>query len=638
MVWQTVRHYEWKAGQFTSFTMPAEPAKSPPRVVVDLGTKELNQALKFGWDGRFAAGYITQDGEPIVALLRQSRIERLEPRLTPLGGMRLRGRGSHGQIDADLTPSGSIARAVVSKGPGSLFADKGLSEVRAISPRSGQITTVSTTRFELKTAAHALDPRSRSPVLHWTVSGEFADGATSRGEIVTVMRFIPYPQASSYSIPDGTAAFVAGDMSGLVREWRDGEVRTVLDEGTVHATREAVRAVVGSTAPPQPVARVAPKAAIVALGCALLALVWAVYRLVKQSRVAPMLLATITLGMAASPARASDGVRDVLPTYCGLYALAGAAEVLERELPLESLFQAKYVGSHDGSSLGELKQAAQDHGLHALPVENLSLSALRATGLPAILHVRKSLGVTGYGHWVLFVPTVDGAGAIVDAPQSPQSLAEAQLTARWNGVALILSNAPVRLSAGRSLLASGWGYGVVMVAIACLLRWTIGQRGLTLQPWGVAAIVSLAICASLAYALFAENGLLADTASLEAVKHHSAASTLPRVTTEELRRAVEDRSARIIDVRFHPDFVAGRIPGAIRVPPGADQAEIIRRLGEPDEKTTYVLYCQSPNCPFSSQIATKMLERGYRDVRLYKPGWSQWHAAHPTLIERGAGR
>src|SRR5215471_8429906 len=65
--------------------------------------------------------------------------------------------------------------------------------------------------------------------------------------------------------------------------------------------------------------------------------------------------------------------------YCGIYSLYAALRVNGISVPFDSLVQSKYVGSPFGSSLAELRQAAQDCGASARPLEGMTASLLRTT-------------------------------------------------------------------------------------------------------------------------------------------------------------------------------------------------------------------------------------------------------------------
>lgn len=106
------------------------------------------------------------------------------------------------------------------------------------------------------------------------------------------------------------------------------------------------------------------------------------------------------------------------------------------------------------------------------------------------------------------------------------------------------------------------------------------------------------------------------------------------VSTEELRRILQEKSAVVFDVRPFREFALGHIPGAVNVAakPGipislyvSDVAEIGRVLK--GEKTRpIVIYCNGPFCGKSKRTATELLEAGFTNVRRYQLGIPIWRA------------
>jgi len=106
------------------------------------------------------------------------------------------------------------------------------------------------------------------------------------------------------------------------------------------------------------------------------------------------------------------------------------------------------------------------------------------------------------------------------------------------------------------------------------------------------------------------------------------------VSTEQLRRILQDRSATVFDARPFMEFAVGHIPGALNVSTKAgvpmslyvsDVAEIGRLLHE-DRNAPIVLYCNGPFCGKSSRLANELLQAGYTNVRRYQLGAPVWRA------------
>jgi rhodanese-related sulfurtransferase len=116
------------------------------------------------------------------------------------------------------------------------------------------------------------------------------------------------------------------------------------------------------------------------------------------------------------------------------------------------------------------------------------------------------------------------------------------------------------------------------------------------------------------------------------------------ISTNELRRALGDGSATLLDARPRREFAIGHIPGAVNVaarpgmPPHlyvSDVAEIGRLLNG-DRSRALILYCNGPTCGKSRRLAAELLAAGYSNVRRYQlgaPGWRLLGGAMETLPE-----
>ena len=143
-----------------------------------------------------------------------------------------------------------------------------------------------------------------------------------------------------------------------------------------------------------------------------------------------------------------------MPTlyYCGLYAVYGAAIREGIQLDFVSLLNTKYMACPRGSSMNELQLAAQDHGLHALPMGRMTPQMLRRLTKPVVLHVRADLSVPDYDHYVLYVSHTGNKYVCLDEDKM-RSWTEAELLCRWSGAGMILSKSEIATGA---VIAEGW--------------------------------------------------------------------------------------------------------------------------------------------------------------------------------------
>ena len=107
------------------------------------------------------------------------------------------------------------------------------------------------------------------------------------------------------------------------------------------------------------------------------------------------------------------------------------------------------------------------------------------------------------------------------------------------------------------------------------------------------------------------------------------------VSTEELARILESRSAAVLDARPSLEFAISHIPGALNVAPKpgvppslyvSDVAEI-GRLMPGGKAAPMILYCNGPHCGKSKRLAAELRDAGYTNVRRYQLGIPSWRAA-----------
>jgi len=106
------------------------------------------------------------------------------------------------------------------------------------------------------------------------------------------------------------------------------------------------------------------------------------------------------------------------------------------------------------------------------------------------------------------------------------------------------------------------------------------------------------------------------------------------VSTEELRRILDDRSAVVFDARPPKEYAISHIPGALNVSgkPGLpmsqyvpDVGEVVRALGD-EKESPVVVYCSGPFCGRRKRLSEELLAAGFTNVRRYQLGIPVWRA------------
>jgi rhodanese-related sulfurtransferase len=88
----------------------------------------------------------------------------------------------------------------------------------------------------------------------------------------------------------------------------------------------------------------------------------------------------------------------------------------------------------------------------------------------------------------------------------------------------------------------------------------------------------------------------------------------------------------LVDALPPLSYAVSHLPGAINIPPERVDDLAGRRI--PDRNTAVVVYCASSTCDSSTVVANRLIELGYRNVRHYAEGKSDWVEAGLPLEGR----
>jgi rhodanese-related sulfurtransferase len=104
------------------------------------------------------------------------------------------------------------------------------------------------------------------------------------------------------------------------------------------------------------------------------------------------------------------------------------------------------------------------------------------------------------------------------------------------------------------------------------------------------------------------------------------ATALADIDRESLWQRIESGVEFVLVDALPPIAFAGaHLPGAINIPPDSVDGRAERRV--PDRDTEIVVYCAGPDCDSSVEVAARLIELGYRNVRHYPGGKSDWRDA-----------
>ncbi len=101
------------------------------------------------------------------------------------------------------------------------------------------------------------------------------------------------------------------------------------------------------------------------------------------------------------------------------------------------------------------------------------------------------------------------------------------------------------------------------------------------------------------------------------------------ISREELQREIAGGRLILAEVLPPAHYAQGHLPGAINLPLEGLLARVTALVSQRD--AALVLYCSGPTCNNSHIAQRKLSELGYRNVRVYAGGKSDWKAAGLAL-------
>ncbi len=336
------------------------------------------------------------------------------------------------------------------------------------------------------------------------------------------------------------------------------------------------------------------------------------------------------------------GVKGYRP-YCGLFCLYSVMRMAGADVDILELIRPEYIGSKKGSSLVELKQAAEDHGMYAEPVNRLTAADLKRLNYPLILHVKSNMEALAYDHYELFLGMEGDKLRLLNPPEPLQLVPFRELTPRWAGNGLLLSTQPIDV---KSVLAPGRRQLAIRVVVA--LTAILGVHGA--KRWVVPAprrphhrtllrlsIIQALICTLLAlgtgfaYHFVRDAGLLSHPRAAEAVQRAHQGTFIPKVSMKTVRRSLGNGTI-FVDARLARDFEMGHLEDAINVPVDANDGKCQQAMAHIVKDASIIVYCQSRACKFAETVAIKLVDWGFVNVSIYRGGWREWEAANGNSV------
>jgi rhodanese-related sulfurtransferase len=110
-----------------------------------------------------------------------------------------------------------------------------------------------------------------------------------------------------------------------------------------------------------------------------------------------------------------------------------------------------------------------------------------------------------------------------------------------------------------------------------------------------------------------------------------AKAKITRITSPELKKTLSSGSMMLLlDIRTEAEYLAGHLPGAVWMPRGKLEFDILKRTQDPNVKI--ILYCRTGSR--SSLACVSLQDMGYKNVRDLDGGFAGWTDEGYTVYNR----
>lgn len=93
------------------------------------------------------------------------------------------------------------------------------------------------------------------------------------------------------------------------------------------------------------------------------------------------------------------------------------------------------------------------------------------------------------------------------------------------------------------------------------------------------------------------------------------------VSTDEVKRSIENNEAAVVNVLAREHFETEHIPGSTNIPGERAEERFPKEFDEDDE---IIVYCASEDCPGSPAVAETLESMGFENVKDYEGGMAGW--------------
>jgi rhodanese-related sulfurtransferase len=132
-------------------------------------------------------------------------------------------------------------------------------------------------------------------------------------------------------------------------------------------------------------------------------------------------------------------------------------------------------------------------------------------------------------------------------------------------------------------------------------------------------LITAAIVLGFAYTFVTKKGLFSENKPASS----AAAPNMEMISIEKAKELYESQGALFVDARHDFEYKMGHIHGAINIALKEIDTHRIRLEGTPKEKML-IVYCDGVECNSSIELALKLMELKFTNVKVFFGGWQEW--------------
>jgi rhodanese-related sulfurtransferase len=134
-------------------------------------------------------------------------------------------------------------------------------------------------------------------------------------------------------------------------------------------------------------------------------------------------------------------------------------------------------------------------------------------------------------------------------------------------------------------------------------------------------LIAAAIVLGFAYTFVTKQGFFVKTQAV----HAAVTSNIEMISLSAAKELFNSNNALFIDARHEVDYQAGHIRGAVNV--ALNKFDIhVTRLNKNSKDKLLVIYCDGAECNSSIELAVKLMELGFTNVKVFFGGWQEWNS------------